>query len=63
MDKAGIMGLAPPFRSTTTLTIRGRGRISTMCLVPDKVPAVHLVRQVSRPLHVPWEQFARLLRQ
>jgi len=40
MDKAGIMGLTPPFRSATALMIRGRGRVGTTCLVPDKASAV-----------------------
>ena len=55
------MGLALPFRSTIALVIRRR-RVGTMCLVSNKASAVHLVRQVPRPLHVPWEQFSRLLR-
>ena len=63
MDKAGIMGLAPPFRSAITWAIRRRGRVSMTHLVLDKAPAVHLVCQVTRPLHVPWEQFSRMLRQ
>ena len=62
MDKAGVMGLAPPFRSTTALAIRVRGRVGMMCLVPDKASAVHLGRQVMRPLHVPQKQFICLLR-
>jgi len=56
MDKTCIIGFTPPFRSTTALVIGNRGRgLSTTCLVPDKAPAVHLGRQITRPLHVPQE--------
>ncbi len=54
MDKTGVMWLALPIRCTTTIMGR-RDRFSIMCLVPDKVSVVHLVRQVLRPLHVPRE--------
>ncbi len=57
------MGLAPPFRSTTALVVGVKIRVGTICLVPDKASAVHLVRQVTRPLHVPREQFGCLPRQ
>jgi len=61
MDKTGIMQFTPPFRVTTALMIRRRGN-GTMCLVSDEVSAVHLSHQITRPLHVPREQFGHLLR-
>ncbi len=61
MDKTGIMRFTLPFRVTTTLAIRRRGN-STMHLVLDEASVVHLGCQITRPLHVPQEQFSHLLR-
>ncbi len=61
MDETWIMGFTLPFRSTTALVIRDRG-IGKTCLVLDKASAVHLGHQIIRPLHVPREQFVRMLR-
>ena len=55
VDKACAMGLAPPIRSAITWGVGDREGESTMCLVPDKAPLVHLGHQVPRPLHVPRE--------
>ncbi len=62
MDKAGVMGLAPPFRSTVTRAIRDRRGKGMTCLVPVEAFLVQLGPQVPRPLHVPWKQFGRVLR-
>jgi len=59
--EAGVMGLTLPISSTVTRAIGDREGISTTCLVSDEASLVHLGRQVPRPLHVPREQFGRLL--
>ncbi len=62
MYETHVMGFTPPFSRTTALTIRDKGGFGMTCLVPDEASAVHLVCQVTRPLHVPWEQFVCVLR-
>ena len=59
--ETGPMGLAAPLSGAVTWAMSGGKGSGTTCLVPDKAPLVHLGRQVPRPLHVPREQFGRLL--
>jgi len=61
MDETCIIGFAPPFGVTTVL-VGERVGIDIMCLVLDKVSAVNLGCQITRPSHIPRKQFSCLLR-